>query len=111
MTIQIKDLISLILVVLTLKLVVSRYRPPVQESIQAIICIGIGTIIALVVNPSTEGFLTGVIGSGFAFYGRDLFGEFRTVKGEFDELADDLTTNNKNSNEKDLIIDNKYKEI
>ena len=95
MTIQIKDLISLILVVLTLKLVVSRYQPPVQESIQAIICIGIGTVLALVVNPCTEGFLTGIIGSGFAFYGRDLFGEFRTVKCEFDDFKQELTVDTK----------------
>lgn len=82
MTIEIKSLVEIIVVVITLKLIVSRWQPPVQESIQAIICIIIGTGIGFLINSSIEGFMSGIIASGVAFYGKDLIGEFKTIKSD-----------------------------
>lgn len=78
--ISIKDLSELIIIVLTVKLVVAKYKPPIQESIQALICIFIGTSLAIFMNPSKEGLITGLVGSGFAFYGEELFNAFKNIK-------------------------------
>ena len=85
MTIDMINLIELILVVLTLKLIVSRWQPPIQESKQAILCIFLGTGLGLFVNPTKAGLIYGIIASGVAFYGGDLISSFKSIK---DEIAD-----------------------
>lgn len=92
MTIEIKSLFEIIIVVLTLKLIVSRWQPPLQESVQAIISILLGTIIALVMNPTTEGLISGIMSSGIAFYGRDLISEFSSIR---EDIADASINKNK----------------
>lgn len=78
--IEIKGLIELIIVTLVIKLIVSQWYPPVQKSLQAIIAIGLGTAIAIFMNPTKEGLITGIIGSGFAFYGGELVQAFKDVQ-------------------------------
>lgn len=85
MSIEIKSLLEIIVVVLTLKLIVSRWQPPLQESLQAIISICLGTLVALAMNPSVEGMVSGIISSGIAFYGGDLISEFTSIK---EDIAD-----------------------
>lgn len=80
MTIEIKSLLEIVIVVLTLKLIVSRWQPPLQESLQAIISICLGTALALAMNPTTEGLVSGIISSGIAFYGGDLISEFTSIR-------------------------------
>ena len=80
MTIEIRSLLEIVIVVLTLKLIVSRWKPPLQESLQAIISIFLGTMIALAMNPTVEGLVSGIISSGIAFYGGDLISEFTSIK-------------------------------
>ena len=98
MTIEIKSLLEIVIVVLTLKLIVSRWQPPLQESLQAIISICLGTAIALAMNPTVEGFVSGIISSGIAFYGGDLISEFTTIK---DDIADANISEKKNNVKKD----------
>ncbi|EOU2097084.1 hypothetical protein C0L75_02880 [Clostridium perfringens] len=86
MLIDVQNILELIIVVTTIKLITSRYQPPIQESIQALICIGIGTVLSLVINFSTQGFITGVVGSGLAFYGKDLIQAFKSVESEIKNL-------------------------
>lgn len=86
MTIDMINLIELILVVLTLKLIVSRWQPPIQESKQAIFCIAIGTTIGWFINPTKEGIVYGIISSGIAFYGGDLLGSFKSIREEIMEI-------------------------
>ena len=86
MTIDMINLIELVLVVLTLKLIVSRWQPPIQESKQAILCIIMGTALGLVINPAKEGLIYGVIASGVAFYGGDLISSFKSIKDEINDL-------------------------
>ena len=95
MTIDMINLIELILVVLTLKLVVSRWQPPIQESKQAIFCIVLGTTLGLIVNPTKEGFIYGIISSGVAFYGGDLISSFKSIKDEITDLKDEKTIDKK----------------
>lgn len=89
MQISIQEILELVIVVTTIKLIVSRYQPPVQESVQALICIAIGTGLALFVNPTAEGFVTGILGSGIAFYGADLLDAFKKVKDDLTEFNGD----------------------
>ena len=98
MAIEIKSLLEIVIVVLTLKLIVSRWQPPLQESLQAIISIGLGTMIGLAINPTTEGLISGIISSGIAFYGGDLISEFTTIK---DDIADANISEKKNNVKKD----------
>lgn len=92
MAIEIKSLLEIVIIVLTLKLIVGRWQPPLQESLQAIISIGLGTMIGLAMNPTTEGFISGVISSGIAFYGGDLLLEFKSIKQDIIEA--DITPEN-----------------
>ena len=71
MEISVQTLIEMVVVVLILKLIVSRWQPPLQESLQAIICIVLGTTTGYFFNPTKEGFIIGIIASGVAFYGGD----------------------------------------
>ena len=98
MTIEIKSLLEIVIIVLTLKLIVSRWQPPLQESLQAIISICLGTAIALAMNPTVEGFVSGIISSGIAFYGGDLISEFTTIK---DDIADVRISEKKKNVKKD----------
>lgn len=98
MAIEIKSLLEIVIVVLTLKLIVSRWQPPLQESLQAIISICLGTAMALVINPTVEGLVSGIISSGIAFYGGDLISEFTTIK---EDIADASISEKKNNVKKD----------
>lgn len=84
--IEIKGLIELILVTLIIKLIVSQWTPPLQKSLQAIIAIVLGTLIGIFVNPTKDGAITGVIASGFAFYGGELIRVFKDVSSEVSDL-------------------------
>lgn len=86
MLIDVQNILELVIVVTTIKLITSRYQPPIQESIQAIICIGIGTILALFINFSPEGFITGIVGSGLAFYGKDLIQAYKRVESDIKDM-------------------------
>lgn len=97
MTIEIKSLLEIVIVVITLKLIVSRWQPPLQESLQAIISIFLGTTIALAMNPTIDGLVSGIISSGIAFYGGDLISEFTSIK---EDIA------NANINEKKKMKEN-----
>ena len=94
--IEIKGLVELIIVVLIMKLIVGQWYPPVQKSVQAIFCICIGTSIGYMVNPTKEGLITGIIGSGFAFYGDELIAAFKGVAAD----AEDLKTINREKGSK-----------
>lgn len=85
MMVDVKDLLEIIIIVLTTKLVVGRYKPPIQESLQALVCIAVGMTIGLLVNPTRDGLMTAIMASGFAFYGKDLIGEFSSVKSQLQE--------------------------
>lgn len=84
--IEIKGLVELTIVTLIVKLIVKQWYPPVQKSLQAIFCLTIGTGIGVFINPSKEGFITALIGSGFAFYGGELKSAFYEVKDDFEDV-------------------------
>lgn len=88
--IEIKGLVELVLVTLIVKLVVMQWYPPIQKSLQAIFCLVIGTGFGVFMNPTKEGIITAIIGSGFAFYGGELIEAFKHVSEDVIEHKDDI---------------------
>lgn len=78
MEIPVRSLFEVVVIVMIIKLIVSNYQPPIQESIQAIICIAIGTVIGLLIDPSVEGLTTAIISSGIGFYGEELWAALKS---------------------------------
>lgn len=87
--IELKGLVELILVVLVVKLIVMQWYPPIQRSMQAIFCIVIGCALGVFMNPTKEGLITAVIGSGFAFYGGELLQAFKGITNDLEEYKKD----------------------
>lgn len=88
--IEIKQLIELVMVTLVIKLIVMQYTPPIQRSIQAVICLVLGSGIGFFMNPTKEGLITAIIGSGFAFYGGELLDAFKHVADDAKEYEDEI---------------------
>lgn len=86
--IEIKSLVELMLVVLGVKLVVLQWQPPFQKSVAGLICVGIGILFGVIMNPSKEGLTTAIIGSFFAFYGGELLQAFKDTTKDIRELEE-----------------------
>ena len=82
------DVFEIIIIVLTLKLITQRWKPPLQESLQAIISITLGTLIGVFLNPTKDGIILGIIASSVAFYGKDLISAFTVLKDDLKDVAD-----------------------
>ena len=76
------DLIEVVLIVLTLKLITTRWKPPLQESLAAIISIVIGVAVGTLLNPTQEGIILAIVVSSISFYGKDLIQEFIDLKSD-----------------------------
>ena len=86
--IEIKSLVDIIIVTLVIKLITTQWTPPLQRSLCVIISIFIGTILGVFIDPSAEGLLAGMIGSGFAFYGGELIQAFKSVTDDVKDIKD-----------------------
>ena len=51
----------------------------IQRSLQAILVIAMGTMFGCFINPTKEGLVTAIMGSGFALYGVELIDAFKSV--------------------------------
>lgn len=71
--------IQLILVIVTFKLILGDYIPPIQKSLQALVCVVIGATLSLMIEPTVHGFMVGVISAGISFYGADYINELRQL--------------------------------
>ena len=71
--------LQIILVIITFKLILSDYIPPIQKSIQALVCVLIGSLLSVLVEPNVHGFMIGVISAGISFYGADYINELRSI--------------------------------
>lgn len=84
--------VEIIFVIVVFKLILNNYEPPIQQSIQAFICVCIGVILAMIIETSVHSFMIGVISSGLGFYGGTYINEIRCIK---DNMADDKDNDNK----------------
>lgn len=80
--VDLKTVFEVCLIVLTLKIILNRWHPPIQESMQSIIAITLGTAVGYFINPTKDGFILAIIVSSISFYGKDLLGEFTTLKDD-----------------------------
>ena len=71
--------LQVIFVIITFKLMLSDYEPPIQKSLQALVCVIIGAVLSTLLDPSVNGFMTGVICAGISFYGADYINEVRKI--------------------------------
>jgi hypothetical protein len=85
------DLFEIVIVVLTLKLITQRWKPPLQESLQAIISILLGTGIGFILNPTTDGMIIGMVTSSLSFYGKDLITSFTVLKEDLKDIDIEIT--------------------
>ncbi|MGL5715725.1 MAG: hypothetical protein ACRCX2_22070 [Paraclostridium sp.] len=86
MTIELSVLIEIIGICVVLKLICREWTPPIQRSLQAILVITIGTSFGCFLNPTKEGLVTGIVASGFAFYGGELLQAFKSVADDAKEF-------------------------
>lgn len=91
--IDIRSVIEIVFIVLSLKLILSRWYPPVQESIQAIISIVLGSCIGYFINPTKDGIVLAIVVSCISFYGKDLIVEFTDLKNDLKDA--DINIENK----------------
>ena len=96
--VDIRSVIEICPIVLTLKLILGRWYPPVQESIQSIIAITLGSAVGYFVNPTKDGLILGIVVSSISFYGKDLIREFSTLKDDI--KASDVTIKGKHEGTK-----------
>lgn len=86
----IKDFLSIvtlqiIFVIVVFKLILSDYEPPIQKSLQALVCVVVGALLSTLINPTVNGFMTGVICAGISFYGADYVNEVRKITDKDEE--------------------------
>lgn len=77
--------IEIVFVVIVFKLILGNYQPPIQQSVQAFVCVIIGVALALAVEQNVHSFMTGIISAGLGFYGGTYINEIRGIRKELDE--------------------------
>lgn len=96
--VNIRSVIEICLIVLTLKLILGRWYPPVQESIQSIIAITLGSAVGYFISPTKDGLILAIVVSSISFYGKDLIKEFSALKDDI--KASDVTVEGKHKRAK-----------
>lgn len=71
--------LQVIFVIITFKLMLSDYEPPIQKALQALVCVVVGAILSTLLEPNVYGFMSGVICAGISFYGADYINEIRKI--------------------------------
>lgn len=77
--------LQIIFVIVVFKLILSDYEPPIQKSLQALVCVVVGALLSTLTNPTVNGFMTGVICAGISFYGADYVNEVRKITDKDEE--------------------------
>ena len=77
--------LQIIFVIVVFKLILSDYEPPIQKSLQALDCVVVGALLSTLINPTVNGFMTGVICAGISFYGADYVNEVRKITDKDEE--------------------------
>lgn len=71
--------LQVIFVIVVFKLMLSDYEPPIQKSLQALVCVVVGAVLSTILEPNVHGFMTGIICAGISFYGADYVNEVRKI--------------------------------
>lgn len=57
-----------------------NWQPPLPISLQAIIMTILSGVVGVFMNPTKEGFVTGLLTGTIAFWGRGIFAEIEEIK-------------------------------
>lgn len=79
-------MVQLIFMLVVVRIILNNYKPPIQQSIQALICVACGIIVSMIIEPTINSFMNGIISAGIAFYGGIYF---KAIKGLNDEAKDE----------------------
>lgn len=74
--------VEIVLVVIVFKLILGNYKPPIQQSLQALICVAISVTLAMVIQPNVHSFMAGIISAGIGFYGGTYLNEIKGLKND-----------------------------
>lgn len=97
--IEIKDMLNMLIIMTGIKFTLENWQPPIQKSLQAIVCLILGVCLGVFVNPTKDGIVTGLMCGVISFWGSALFA---TVKDITDASKGYQYTNNnqkENNNE------------
>lgn len=78
--IEIKLIIELLVIMIGIKMILEKWEPPIPISFQALLMLIIGGSGGWFINPSKEGFVTGLIGGTIAYWGRGIFAEIKEIQ-------------------------------
>ncbi|MBU5289980.1 hypothetical protein AALJ34_17105 [Paraclostridium bifermentans] len=84
--IEIQSIIKLLTIMIGIKLILEKWEPPFQKSIQALIMLVIGGAGGWFIDSTKDGFLLGLIGGTVAYWGRNIFAEIKDIKDGSDDL-------------------------
>lgn len=90
--IEIKELINILIILLGLKLVLEKWQPPVQVSLQSLIVLVAGACLGWFLMPTKEGLVNGLIAGTLAMWGKQIFAGIRDLE---DGNKVELTKENK----------------
>ncbi len=78
--IEVSSIVKLLVIMTGLKMVVEKWEPPFQKSVQALILLALGAFTGCFLTPSKEGFITGLIAGTISFWGSGIFAEIKELK-------------------------------
>lgn len=77
--------IEIIFVIVVFRLILNNYKPPIQQSLQALVCVVIGISLAMVVERNVHSFMMGIIAAGIGFYGGTYINTIKGIKEDIDD--------------------------
>lgn len=84
--IEIQSIIELLTIMVGIKLILEKWEPPFQKSVQALIMLVVGGAGGWFINPTKDGLILGLIGGTVAYWGRNIFAEIQEIKEGSEEL-------------------------
>lgn len=77
--IEIKDMLNMLIIMTGIKFTLENWQPPIQKSLQAIICLIIGVGLGFFFDPTKNGIITGLVGGVVSFWGSALFATVKDI--------------------------------
>lgn len=78
-------MVQLIFMLVVVRIILNNYKPPIQHSLQVLICVACGIIVSMIIEPTINSFMNGIISAGIAFYGGIYFKEIKALNDEVND--------------------------
>ena len=93
MWLDFKQILETIVIMLGVVLILKNWKPPISKHKQAIYCLIIGMALGIFLNFSKQGFVTGIVASSVAFWGRDFFIMLDEIREDLSNIKKDGPNN------------------